>query len=117
MTPQQRLLMLAESAKRPAHATRAPFGVRIANLLAILLPFVGLVVAIALLWGVAMNWVFLALFIAMYIVTGLGITIGYHRLFTHKSFETSRPMKAPAPCCMRSVTETQRGFPSIVVDR
>lgn len=68
--------------------------IRIANLLAILLPFVGFVVAVALLWGVAMDWVHLALFFAMYVVTGLGITIGYHRLFTHKSFETSRVMKA-----------------------
>ena len=29
-------------------------------------------------------------FVGMYLVTGLGITVGYHRLFTHRSFETYR---------------------------
>ncbi len=32
-------------------------------------------------------------FIVLYFVTGFGVTIGYHRLFTHKSFETSAPIK------------------------
>src|SRR5262249_5380352 len=30
------------------------------------------------------------LLLGMYLLTGLGITVGYHRLFTHRSFETSR---------------------------
>ena len=31
--------------------------------------------------------------IVLYIVTGHGVTIGYHRLLTHKSFVASRPLK------------------------
>jgi stearoyl-CoA desaturase (delta-9 desaturase) len=27
------------------------------------------------------------LFLAMYVIAGLGVTVGFHRLFTHKSFE------------------------------
>jgi stearoyl-CoA desaturase (Delta-9 desaturase) len=31
--------------------------------------------------------------IGMYVATGIGVTVGYHRLFTHRSFETSRPVR------------------------
>ena len=67
---------------------------RLVNLAAVTIPFAGLVVAIALLWGVAFNWVYLALLVGMYIVTASGISVGYHRLFTHRSFKTTRPMAA-----------------------
>ena len=67
---------------------------RLVNLAAVTIPFAGLVVAIALLWGVAFNWVYLALLVGMYIVTASGIAVGYHRFFTHRSFKTTRPMAA-----------------------
>ncbi|MCP4833533.1 MAG: acyl-CoA desaturase [Phycisphaera sp.] len=47
---------------------------------------VGLVVGIVYFWGNGVSWPQLALMTLMYIVTGMGITVGYHRLFTHKSF-------------------------------
>jgi stearoyl-CoA desaturase (Delta-9 desaturase) len=31
---------------------------------------------------------------AIYTLTGLGVTVGYHRLFTHRSFKTTRPVRA-----------------------
>jgi stearoyl-CoA desaturase (delta-9 desaturase) len=61
-----------------------------ANLVAIVLPFLGLVAAIVFLWGRGFSWVELGLLIGMYAVTAVGITVGYHRLFTHRSFETNR---------------------------
>ncbi len=67
---------------------------RLINLMAVTVPFAGLVVAIALLWGVAFNWVYLALLGGMYFATALGISVGYHRFFTHRSFKTPRPMAA-----------------------
>ncbi|MDG2132823.1 MAG: acyl-CoA desaturase [Phycisphaerales bacterium] len=63
-----------------------PLGSRIANLFAILLPMVGLVAGIVYFWGNGVSWPQLALMTVMYIITGMGITVGYHRLFTHKSF-------------------------------
>jgi stearoyl-CoA desaturase (delta-9 desaturase) len=74
--------------------TTGDLRLRLINLTAVTLPFVGFVVAIVLLWGVAFNWVYLALFAGMYIATGIGITVGYHRYFTHRSFKTSRPVAA-----------------------
>ena len=35
-----------------------------------------------------------AIFAVMYIGTGVGVTVGYHRLFTHRAFETTRPIRA-----------------------
>ena len=72
----------------------APLSLRLINLGAVVVPFLGLVGAIVLLWGVAFDWVYLWLLLGMYLLTGLGITVGYHRLFTHRSFKTSRPVAA-----------------------
>ncbi|MEP0842214.1 MAG: acyl-CoA desaturase [Phycisphaerae bacterium] len=67
---------------------------RFAILLAVVLPFVGLIVGIAGLWDWGFSWVQLAMLVGMYLLTGLGVTAGFHRLFTHRSFETFRPIKA-----------------------
>lgn len=66
---------------------------RISNLVAVILPFVMFLTAIVLLWNKAVGWTDLAIFAFMYAITGFGITIGYHRLFTHRAFETSKPMR------------------------
>jgi stearoyl-CoA desaturase (delta-9 desaturase) len=66
---------------------------RLTNLGAILLPFAGLLVAVLLLWGWGFSWTHLFILVGMYLATGLGITIGYHRLFTHRSFETIGAVK------------------------
>ena len=63
---------------------------RLINITGVTLPFIGLILAIVLLWGVAFNWVYLAILVGMYLASGLGITIGYHRFFTHKSFKAPR---------------------------
>jgi stearoyl-CoA desaturase (delta-9 desaturase) len=68
--------------------------IRLINLAAVTIPFAGFVAAVALLWGVAFNWVYLALLAGMYLVTAVGITVGYHRFFTHRSFKTTRPVAA-----------------------
>ena len=67
---------------------------RLINLAAVTIPFAGLVLAVALLWGVAFNWIYLALLAGMYFASAAGVSIGYHRYFTHRSFETPRPVAA-----------------------
>ena len=66
---------------------------RIATLAGVLCPFLGLIAAIVSLWGWAFTWVELALLLVMYLATGLGITVGFHRLFAHRSFDTVRPVR------------------------
>ena len=72
---------------------RASIGVRLATLAGVVLPFAGLGAAIGLLWGWGFSWVHLGLLLGMYIATALGITVGYHRLFTHGSFKANRPLR------------------------
>lgn len=65
---------------------------RLINLGLVVIPFVGLVAAIVLLWGVALSWTHLAVFGGMYLLTVFGVTVGYHRYFTHRSFKTWKPI-------------------------
>jgi stearoyl-CoA desaturase (Delta-9 desaturase) len=64
------------------------------TLVAVVVPPLGLVAAMGLLWDVGFHWVDLALFLALYVVCAFGTTIGFHRYFTHKGFEAKTPVKA-----------------------
>jgi stearoyl-CoA desaturase (delta-9 desaturase) len=67
---------------------------KIMNLMGVLLPFAGLVAAIALLWETA--WVGpsdLVIMAVMYVLTAYGVTLGFHRLLTHRSFATHKPVE------------------------
>lgn len=63
------------------------------NLLGLGLPVVGLLVAIVLLWDRMVGPTEIAILVVGYLLTGFGITVGYHRLFTHRSFETYAPVR------------------------
>jgi stearoyl-CoA desaturase (Delta-9 desaturase) len=67
-----------------------PTGVLIANLAAVILPFLGLAAVAISLWGWGFSWVEFGLLLGMYALSAVGITVGYHRLFTHRAFETTR---------------------------
>jgi stearoyl-CoA desaturase (delta-9 desaturase) len=77
----------------PIHATlvsdRQSIVTRLATLTAVVVPFIALLAAPLLLWGWGFGWVDFGLLLGMYLLTALGITVGFHRLFTHKSFETN----------------------------
>ena len=77
----------------PGLGTAAAYKLKVIHLCTVLLPLIGLGVAIFLLWGIAFDWVHLAIMGSMIIVTGLGITVGYHRLCTHKSFRSPAPVR------------------------
>ncbi len=69
-----------------------PLGQRVVNLIFILVPLCALVWAVVYAWGRGVGWTELGLMFGFYILTGFGITVGYHRLFTHKSFRTGKIM-------------------------
>ncbi len=62
---------------------------RIGTMFAVVLPLVGFAFAMVSLWGWGFGWVDLGLLVGMYALSALGITVGFHRYFTHKSFETN----------------------------
>lgn len=70
-----------------------PFGKQVVTFLGITLPMVGVVGAAVLLWGHGFDWLDLGLLVGMYLVSMLGVTIGFHRLLTHRGFETTNTMK------------------------
>jgi stearoyl-CoA desaturase (delta-9 desaturase) len=89
--------LLATDGSDEAPDTRlraAEVRLRLVNLAAVTIPFLGVVAAGVMLWGIAFDWVYLAILAGMYLATAVGITVGFHRFFTHKSFKTSRPMVA-----------------------
>lgn len=57
------------------------------------LPGWGFLIAIALLWLQPITWIEISLLVGMWAITGIGITVGYHRLFTHRSFQTTTPIR------------------------
>ena len=67
---------------------------KIINLIAVPLPLVALIVAIGLLWGHGIGPLELGLMAGFYVITCLGVTVGYHRMFTHRAFESSRAFRA-----------------------
>jgi stearoyl-CoA desaturase (Delta-9 desaturase) len=78
------------SAELPVHAgpPLAPLPVRAVTFLAITVPLLGVTAVPFLLWRRGFYWTDFGLLVAMYFLTGLGITIGFHRLLVHRSFET-----------------------------
>ena len=67
---------------------------RIITLIAIIVPPLALLSITGLLWGVAVRPIDLITFAVLYVVCGLGITIGFHRLFSHRAFKTTRTLTA-----------------------
>jgi stearoyl-CoA desaturase (delta-9 desaturase) len=63
---------------------------KLVNLGAVVVPFLATLAAIALLWNSVVSWHDLVLLAAMYVITALGITVGYHRMLTHRSFRTHK---------------------------
>ena len=67
---------------------------QVVTLVAVVVPALGLLSAMGLLWGVAFHWVDLALFLGLYLLCAFGTTIGFHRYFTHRGFETGPVLKS-----------------------
>lgn len=62
---------------------------RILAIATVIVPVIGLLVAIALLWNTAVGPVELTLLGVMYFLTALGLSLGFHRHFSHQSFKAS----------------------------
>src|SRR5215210_5104906 len=75
---------------RPKRMTTAH---RISNLAGVVVPFIGLIAAIVLLWNTLVDWSDLAVLAFMYVICGFAVTVGFHRLLTHRSFQTYMPVQ------------------------
>ena len=66
---------------------------RIANMIGVVVPFLGLIAAIVLLWQSWVDWIDLGIMAGLYLLYGMGVTVGFHRLLTHRAFQTHKPVE------------------------
>jgi stearoyl-CoA desaturase (Delta-9 desaturase) len=62
-------------------------------LISALLPLFGVAAAVVLLWNQLVGPADLIVFGIMYVIAGLGVSTGYHRLLAHRAFKTVRPLR------------------------
>lgn len=60
----------------------------------VVIPFLATLYAIVLLWNRWVGWSDIGLMAAMYVLTAFGVTVGLHRLLTHRSFEAHPAVRA-----------------------
>lgn len=58
-----------------------------------ILPFLGAAIGIPLLWNRGVKALDLSLFFIFYVITGMGVTVGFHRMLTHRSFDAVKPVR------------------------
>ncbi len=59
----------------------------------VVVPFLAVLAAVPFAWGWGLGWTDIALFFVFYVISGLGITVGFHRYFTHAAFKANRPLR------------------------
>ncbi len=60
----------------------------------VIVPFLALIAAVPFAWGSGLGWLDVALLVAMFAISGHGITVGFHRHFTHGSFKAASALRA-----------------------
>ena len=85
----------ALSTESPANDPLQPnsMGMRITIGFFIVIPLIAVLLAIPVAWGGYLGWTDIALVFVMWTITAAGITVGYHRFFTHGSFKANRAVK------------------------
>jgi stearoyl-CoA desaturase (delta-9 desaturase) len=64
---------------------------RYTNMGAVAVPFLAFLAAIVLFWNRGIGWTDLTIMGVMYLISALGITIGFHRMLTHRAFQAHKP--------------------------
>jgi stearoyl-CoA desaturase (delta-9 desaturase) len=77
-----------------AHEPEPGWGQKAIMLAITVIPFLGILAAITLLWNSAVGWTDLLLLVTLYVLCGFGVTIGFHRMLTHSAFVAVAPLKA-----------------------
>ena len=89
---------LAKSSRRALVAETIPIehetSERVVRTIVVGVPPAALALGAWLAWGGILHWQDLLVLVITYTLTGVGITVGYHRLFTHRSFKTTRTLRA-----------------------
>ncbi|HEX8475584.1 MAG TPA: acyl-CoA desaturase [Pyrinomonadaceae bacterium] len=63
------------------------------TLVAVIIPFLGFLAVVALLWGRSVGFLELGLLLLMYVLSVLGIEVGFHRYFSHHAFQAHQAVR------------------------
>ena len=92
MTPS--LTANAPTRGTPIIEGRRPTGESVLVHVFVIVPVVALALAVPLAWGWGLSWLDVGLAAAMYVISVLGITVGFHRYFTHRSFVATPALRS-----------------------
>ncbi|MBC8162485.1 MAG: acyl-CoA desaturase [Roseiflexaceae bacterium] len=84
---------MVQNPTKDLRARLEPLIERTVVLFVVIAPLIATVYAIVLLWNQLVGWKDIALMLGLYTITALGITVGFHRMLTHRSFETIPPIR------------------------
>jgi stearoyl-CoA desaturase (delta-9 desaturase) len=73
--------------ERASRSQKAGAGILVA------LPLGALALAMVFFWNHGIGWLDLGLAVSLYVFTGIGLSVGFHRLFSHRSFVATRWLK------------------------
>lgn len=82
-----------DTGPRPLTEGRQPIGILIALWSFVVIPFAALIAAVPVAWGGWLSWTDVTLAVFFYLLSGLGVTVGFHRYLTHGSFKAKRPLR------------------------
>jgi stearoyl-CoA desaturase (delta-9 desaturase) len=88
LTPQRE-----QQAPKPILSGRRSGAEQLTVKLFLILPLLALIAAVPLAWGWGLGWTDIGIAVGFYVVSSLGVTVGYHRYFTHGSFKAKRPLR------------------------
>jgi stearoyl-CoA desaturase (delta-9 desaturase) len=78
---------------KPVLDGRRPRGESVLVYAFTLIPTLALIAAVPLTWGWGLTWLDVGLAVSFYFLSGLGVTVGYHRHFTHRAFKANRGLR------------------------
>lgn len=82
-----------DSGPKPLTEGKQATGILIALWSFVLIPFAALIAAVPVAWGGWLSWTDVTLAVVFYFLSGLGVTVGFHRYLTHGSFKAKRPLR------------------------
>ena len=80
----------APESGRPLLEDPVPRSAIVVLAIGVVVPFLALIAAIPVAWGWGLSWMDAAIALAFYLVSGFGVTVGFHRYLTHGSFRAVR---------------------------
>ncbi len=94
LTPTAPVPAAPKAGPRPIHGAKRDAGKQSLIYLFLLVPMAALAAAVPFAWSTGLlSWTDIALAVGFYLLTLHGVTVGFHRLFTHGSFKPNRPVK------------------------